>query len=181
MASHAGVAAGKLSGTPEEQTQPQDDEVRLAFDGDAVIFSAESDIIYKENGLDAFLTHETENALNPMKAGPFWKFLHKLARLRELVRSENGTSRVQIALVTARNAPAHERAIQTLRIWGTPADEAHFVGSNLKTPILKAFNAHIFFDDQEKHVSGASSVVAAALVPGPHSPNSPVIPANPAS
>ncbi len=90
---------------------------------------------------------------------------------------DGNVSRVRIALVTARNAPAHERVIRTLRAWGTPADEAHFVGSREKAPILKAFRAHIFFDDQEKHVLGAAKVVPAGHVPGPHDPRMPIIPA----
>ena len=79
--------------------------------------------------------------------------------------------------MTARNAPAHERVVHTLRAWGTPADEAHFVGRHEKAPFLKAFGAHIFFDDQESHVLGAGSVVTAGLVPGPHSPDKAIIPA----
>ena len=81
--------------------------------------------------------------------------------------------RVRIAIVTARNAPAHERVIHTLRAWGTPADEAHFVGAHEKAPILEATGAHIFFDDQECHVRGASGVVSSGLVPGPHDPDTP--------
>ena len=87
-------------------------------------------------------------------------------------------TRDTIAIVTARNAPAHERVVHTLRAWGTPADEAHFVGSHEKAPILRATRAHIFFDDQEKHFHGASRVVASGLVPGPHEPNRPVIPSS---
>ena len=87
-----------------------------------------------------------------------------------------GVSKVRIGIVTARNAPAHERVVHTLRIWGTPADEAHFVGPNPKPPILEAMGAHIFFDDQEKHVLGASAVVPSGHVPGPHSPEDVILP-----
>ena len=131
----------------------------------------------KERGLKAFLEHETANAANPLTRGPFGNFLHKLSALRRIYLDENNVSKVRIALVTARNAPAHERVIRTLRAWGTPADEAHFVGIREKAPILKAFGAHIFFDDQEKHVIGASAVVPAGHVPGLHDPQVPVIPA----
>jgi 5'-nucleotidase len=93
-----------------------------------------------------------------------------LSALRRIFLDTNNVSKVRLALVTARNAPAHERVIRTLRAWGTPADEAHFVGTREKAPILKAFGAHIFFDDQEKHVLGASAVVPAGHVPGPHDP-----------
>jgi len=175
----AGTAAAKLGPSPPLTAQIPSDEVRFALDGDAVVFSEASDKIYKEQGLEAFLQHEQENAAVPMERGPFGRtFLPKLAELRRLFMKPDGTSRVRIAIVTARNAPAHERVIRTLRAWGTPADEAHFVGTHEKAPILLATGAHIFFDDQEKHVKGASEVVSAGLVPGPHSPASPIIPAS---
>lgn len=172
-----GAAAARLGITPKDRAETPAGEVRVAFDGDAVVFDAESDLIYKEKGLGAFLAHETANANNPMARGPFGNFLHKLSALRRIFLDERNVSKVRIALVTARNAPAHERVIRTLRAWGTPADEAHFVGNQAKGPILKALGAHIFFDDQEKHVLGAAAVVAAGHVPGPHHPNAPVIPA----
>lgn len=172
-----GAAAARLGVAPKDKVETPTGEVRVAFDGDAVVFGAESDIIYKEQGLEAFLAHEIANASNPMARGPFGNFLHKLSALRRVFLDEGNVSKVRIALVTARNAPAHERVIRTLRAWGTPADEAHFVGGHSKSPILKAIGAHIFFDDQEKHVLGAAGVVAAGHVPGPHDPNVPVIPA----
>ncbi|WP_259994392.1 5'-nucleotidase [Leisingera sp. M523] len=176
----AGTAAARLGSPPEvEQSKDLDDEVRLAFDGDAVVFSPESDMIFKEKGLHAFFEHEKMNAKKPMSVGPFGGgFLKKLSKLREIHLDEHGVSKVRIGIVTARNAPAHERVVHTLRAWGTPADEAHFVGTNSKAPILQAMDAHIFFDDQEKHVRGAAPVVPSGHVPGPHSPDEPVIPAN---
>jgi 5'-nucleotidase len=89
----------------------------------------------------------------------------------------DGVSKVRIGIVTARDSAAHARVIHTLRAWGTPADEAHFVGRWKKAPILEAFGAHIFFDDQEKHVLGAADVVPAGHVLGPHNPGKPIIPA----
>ncbi|RUZ72529.1 5'-nucleotidase [Mesorhizobium sp. M7A.F.Ca.US.006.01.1.1] len=172
-----GAAAARLGLAPKDRAETPQGEVRVAFDGDAVVFGPESDAIYKEQGLEAFLAHETANASNPMAGGPFGNFLHKLSALRRVFLNEGNVSKVRIALVTARNAPAHERVIRTLRAWGTPADEAHFVGSREKAPILKALGAHIFFDDQEKHVLGATAVVPAGHVPGPHDPAAPVIPA----
>jgi 5'-nucleotidase len=174
----AGAAAARLA-IPSQKTQPEEtgDEVRIAFDGDAVVFSEESDLIYKTKGLQAFFEHEQTNAQNPMKAGPFGNFLKKLAKLREVHISSAEVSKVRIGIVTARNAPAHARVIHTLRAWGTPADEAHFVGANSKGPILDAMGAHIFFDDQEKHILGAASLVPSGHVPGPHEADAPVIPA----
>ncbi len=174
----AGTAAAKLGKFPKDNGATSFDEVRIAFDGDAVVFSPESDELYKEKGLEAFLQHEAENASHPMSDGPFGNFLKKLSMLRRIFLQSDGTSKVRIAIVTARNAPAHERVIRTLRAWGTPADEAHFVGASAKAPILQAFGAHIFFDDQEKHVLGAAQVVPAGHVPGPHDPSNPIIPAS---
>ncbi|PBB45541.1 5'-nucleotidase [Mesorhizobium sp. WSM3866] len=174
----AGTAAARLGPLPSNVDENPSDEVRIALDGDAVVFSEASDKLYNEHGLEHFLQYERDNATVPMERGPFGKtFLPKLAALRQKFMRPDGTSRVRIAIVTARNAPAHERVIHTLRAWGTPADEAHFVGRHEKAPILKATRAHIFFDDQEKHILGASEVVAAGLVPGPHDPGVPVIPA----
>lgn len=173
----AGSAAAKLGTRPKHlDTEFMKDEVRIAFDGDAVVFSEESDEIYKHQGLEAFLKHETENANKPMAGGPFGQFLKKLSVLRSIYLDKKGVSKVRISIVTARNAPAHTRVIKTLRAWGAPADEAHFVGANDKAPILKACHAHIFFDDQEKHILGASDVVPAGHVPGPHDPSNPIIP-----
>lgn len=177
-AAAAGTAAARLGPAPDPLENDPSDEVRIAFDGDAVVFSPESDMVYQERGLDGFLEHERENARIPMEYGPLGTaFFTKLAKLRQQFMRSDGTSRVRISIVTARNAPAHERVVRTLRSWGTPADEAHFVGTHDKGAILRATRAHIFFDDQEKHVESARSSVAAGLVPGPHQPTTPVIPA----
>jgi 5'-nucleotidase len=173
----AGTAAAKLGAPPMKSAEDPMDEVRIAFDGDAVVFSQESDEIFKRDGLAAFIDHERKNAEVPLKKGPFGNFLQKLAILRENLMRPDGSSRVRIVIVTARNAPAHARVIHTLRAWGTPANEAHFVGTHEKAPLLQALGAHIFFDDQVKHVLGAATVVPAGLVPGPHSPDTPIIPA----
>ncbi|WP_323991565.1 5'-nucleotidase [Nguyenibacter sp. L1] len=175
---NGGAAAARLGIAPPGVEGAAVDEVRIAFDGDAVVFGPESDEIYQQHGLEAFLAHETANAANPMKRGPFGKFLHKLSALRKVYLNDGNISKVRIALVTARNVPAHERVVRTLRAWDTPADEAHFVGIWNKAPILHAFGAHIFFDDQEKHVLSASAVVPSGHVPGPHDPNTPIIPAS---
>jgi len=173
-----GVAAARLGSAPIENANNHESEVRIAFDGDAVVFSPESDLIYKEKGLKAFLEHEQQNARTPMAGGPFGNFLKKLSVLRTIYMNDTtGISRVRIAIITARNAPAHERVVLTLRAWGTPADEAHFVGAKSKALFLKGFGADIFFDDQEKHVLGSASIVPSGHVPGPHHPDQPVIPA----
>ncbi|WP_420334933.1 5'-nucleotidase [Roseibium sp.] len=172
----AGTAAARLGPVPSSYDRVITDEVRIAFDGDAVVFSSESDQVYKAEGLEGFRRHESENAKKPMEGGPFGEFLKKLSILRAIYLDESGVSKVRIGIVTARDSAAHARVINTLRAWGTPADEAHFVGQWDKAPILEAFGAHIFFDDQEKHVLGASKVVAAGHVPGPHDGGDTVIP-----
>lgn len=172
----AGAAAAHLGPVSKNWEHVPADEVRIAFDGDAVVFSAESDEIYKNSGLDAFRRHEQDNAMKPMEGGPFGQFLKKLSILRQIYMRDDGISQVRIGIVTARDRHAHARVIHTLRAWGTPADEAHFVGAWPKAPILKAFGAHIFFDDQEKHVLSAAGVVPSGHVPGPHAAGSPVIP-----
>ena len=179
----AGTAAARLGSAPQGSNGEVDDcvpadEVRIALDGDAVLFSEASDRIFREHGLEQFLAHERTNAQVPMDRGPFGRtFFPKLALIRQAFMRDDGTSRVRLSIVTARNAPAHERVVHTLRAWGTPADEVHFVGRHPKGPFLRACGAHIFFDDQEKHVVGASDFVPSGLVPGPHSPDDPIIPA----
>ena len=116
----AGAAAARLGVVPPERQEMGPDEVRIAFDGDAVVFSKESDEIYKKEGLPAFMQHERENATKPMAGGPFGNFLKKLSLLRHIYMNDQGVSRVRVAIVTARNAPAHARVILTLRAWGTP-------------------------------------------------------------
>lgn len=173
---NAKAAAARLGPVSQTWERKTSDEVRIAFDGDAVVFSAESDEIYKTQGLEAFRQHEQDNAQKPMEGGPFGEFLKKLSILRAIYLNGDGVSKVRIGIVTARDSEAHARVIHTLRAWGTPADEAHFVGTWPKAPILKAFGAHIFFDDQEKHVLGAAGVVPSGHVPGPHDPDKPIIP-----
>jgi 5'-nucleotidase len=165
-----GTAAAKLGPPPCIQADSQTDEVRIVFDGDSVLFGEESDLIYREHGLERFLDHERDHATAPMKRGPFGNFLHKLAEVRRIFMGPDGVSRIRIGLVTARNAPAHARVIHTLRDWGTPVDEIHLVGATPKAAFLRAIGAHIFFDDQQKHVDGAAEVVPAGHVPGPHDP-----------
>lgn len=140
-----------------------DQQVRIAFDGDAVVFSDESEKIFKQNGLQAFVEHEKSKADEPLQAGPFAKFLRALHNLQKAFPANQ--SPVRTALVTARSAPAHERVIRTLRHWGVRIDEAVFLGGMAKGEFLKAFNADIFFDDQQQHCESASQHVATGHVP----------------
>lgn len=139
-------------------------EVRIAFDGDAVLFSDEAERVFQRDGLDAFTRHETAHALKPLPPGPFKPLLEALHRLQ----AASGTGvpmRVRTALVTARSAPAHERAVRTLMNWNIAVDEALFLGGLDKGEFLKAFQPDFYFDDQRGHVASASQHVATGHVP----------------
>ena len=157
-----GVAAAKILPSDKNVHDSLGDQVRIAFDGDAVLFSEESELIYKNKGLDAFMEHEKENVSNPMKKGPFAKLLLTIASIQKKFKDEQ--SPIRTALVTARSAPTHERVIQTLNVWGVRIDEAFFLGGSEKYEILEAFGADIFFDDQDVHLDLSSSVVPSAKV-----------------
>lgn len=162
---NAGIAAGLICSHENLNISPDEeiDEIRIAFDGDAVIFSDESEWIFKREGLSAFEEHERLNAKNPLPEGPFAKLLTTISRVQKQLGTENVP--IRTALVTARNAPAHERVIRTLISWNVRIDEAFFLGGLQKSDVLKAFGAHIFFDDQAVHTDPASKLVPAARVP----------------
>ncbi len=158
----AGIAAATILpsnvGDNNEYSQ-----LRIAFDGDAVLFSDESERIYKEKGLKAFTENEQQAARDPLTGGPFKDFLMALNHLQ--IEFGDKESPIRTALVTARSAPAHERVIRTLRAWGIRIDEAIFLGGMDKGPFLKSFGADIFFDDQQGHCDSAREHVATGHVP----------------
>ena len=165
----SGIAAGiictehmtKIKDFPEVKRRP--DRIRIAFDGDAVLFTDESEQIFQEKGLQAFEENERVLAETPLAEGPFANFLRKLSDLQRELGVEDCP--IRTALVTARSAPAHERVIRTLRSWNVRVDEAFFLGGLEKKEILRAFGAQIFFDDQTVHTASASQAVPAARVP----------------
>lgn len=157
-------ASAVLSIPPQYECDIPKGQVRIAFDGDAVLFDESSEVIYKEEGLTAFHQKEDSEQDIPMNEGPFAKFLKKLAKLQERLPMKVEFSPVRIALVTARNSPAEMRVIKTLRQWGVYVDEAFFLGGIEKSNILKAFKAHIFFDDQDVHLATSSLVVPSGKV-----------------
>lgn len=158
------VAAALIYDCPEDPTEAPE-EIRIAFDGDAILFSDESERIFQEQGLEAFSRHEAEKAREPLAEGPFARFLHKLSRLQAAART-NEVTPIRTALVTARGGPAHERVIRTLSAWGVIIDEAFFLGGLPKTAILEAFRPHIFFDDQAVHCDRAAPRIPTGRVPG---------------
>lgn len=139
------------------------DQLRIAFDGDSVLFSDESERIYQQRGLAVFTENERNEAKTPLPGGPFKDFLSALHHIQTQFDSQS--SPIRTALVTARSAPAHERVVRTLRAWGIRIDEALFLGGMAKGDFLKAFGADIFFDDQKGHCESAAKHVAAAHVP----------------
>lgn len=150
---------------PPKVFNPTDNRVKIAFDADAVLFSGESELRYKTDGMEAFHKFESEHENDPLKEGPFAKLLIKLSKIQEELPTSIELSPLRLAIVTARNAPSHMRVIKTLRKWGVYVDEAYFLGGLSKDKVLKAFGAHIFFDDQETHLKDASQFVPSGRVP----------------
>lgn len=138
-------------------------QLRIAFDGDAVVFGDEAERIYQDHGLETFSASEREAALRPLSGGPFRPVLEALHRIQASYPIDNNP--IRTALVTARSAPAHKRVVLTLRNWGIRIDEALFLGGRSKGEFLKIFGADIFFDDQQVHIDSAKIHVPAAHVP----------------
>ena len=157
----AGIAAATI--LPSGSEEFRSGQLRIAFDGDAVIFSDEAERIYVEGGLDAFNQNETESSEKPLPGGPFKPFLAALHDIQSDFPVKS--SPIRTALITARGAPAHERVIKTLRSWGIRIDEALFLGGKEKGAFLKSFGADIFFDDQIRHCDSAAEYVATGHVP----------------
>ncbi|MCR5580629.1 MAG: 5'-nucleotidase [Pseudobutyrivibrio sp.] len=162
-ATMAGIAAATVLASPEEDTHGIS-QIRIAFDGDCVLFNSESELIYRREGIEAFGEHERSQALIPLKRGPFAHLLTVISKIQSQYEDIED-SPIRTAIVTARCAPAHERVIRTFRDWGVRIDEAHFLGGMDKTAVLRAFGAHIFFDDNDDNIKAASTVVLAAKVP----------------
>lgn len=157
----AGVPAARVYPHSARASGAHPDEVRIAFDGDAVLFSDEAERVFQADGLDAFQTHERDHAAMPLAPGPFKPLLEALHRLQ---REPPLHMRLRTALVTARSAPAHERAIRTLMAWRIEIDEAMFLGGLPKGEFLREFEPDFFFDDQTGHIENAAPHVPAGHV-----------------
>lgn len=157
-----GVAAATI--LPSKAPEHRHDQLRIAFDGDAVIFGDESERVSQQDGLAAFHHNEASRAGEPLSGGPFRGFLAALHELQQAF-PPGEASPLRTALVTARSAPAHERVILTLREWGVRLDEAMFLGGRDKGPFLETFGADIFFDDSRHNVENARRHVATGHVP----------------
>jgi 5'-nucleotidase len=158
-------AAAIVKAPPQDLAEPKYGEVRIAFDGDGVLFDESSEIVYKAEGLNGFHAHEDSNQDVPMPKGPYAVFLEKLSKLQKRLPFPVEFSPVRIAIVTARNAPAELRVIKTLRHWGVYVNQVFFLGGLEKAKVLKAFRAHIFFDDQDLHLEPAAKLIPSCKVP----------------
>lgn len=158
-------ACAILDATPVNTYELDTDQLRIAFDGDAVLFDDSGELLYKQKGLKAFHDREAQMSNLPIEKGPYADLLIKLSLLQKRLPTTLVKSPICIALVTARNAPADLRAIKTLREWGVNVDMAFFLGGLEKTAVLKSFAPHIFFDDSIQHIDAARSSVPSALVP----------------
>lgn len=156
-----GIAAARILPFTEQDSEFST-QVKIAFDGDAVLFSEESEVIYKTQGLEAFLDNEKKNASNAMKSGPFAQLLRVISNIQSKYKEEQ--TPIRTALITARNSPAHERVIRTLNQWNVRLDESFFLGGVDKYEVVKAFGADIFFDDQDVHLESTSKSTPSAKV-----------------
>ncbi len=160
----AGFPAAMVFPQSKQIAESNPDEIRIAFDGDAVLFSDEAEQVFQSKGLDAFVAHESKKVEIPLPPGPFKPLLEALHRLQNATKQEHHPMRIRTALVTARSAPAHERAIRTLMAWGVTVDEAMFLGGLAKKDFLKEFQPDFFFDDQLGHCELASDVAPTGQV-----------------
>ena len=156
-----GVAAATI--LPSKKSSAPQEIVKIAFDGDAVLFSDDSEIIFKNKGLEAFTKNELESVNDPLSGGPFKPFLAAVQQIQRVFAT--GEVPIRTCLVTARAAPAHERVVRTLRAWNIRIDESLFLGGLDKGKFLKAFDADVFFDDQQGHCESARNHVATGHVP----------------
>jgi 5'-nucleotidase len=160
---NGGIAAARILPEVLRRAREASAEIRIAFDGDAVLFSDESERIYQEHGLEKFLEHEKQNANQPLPDGPFARLFRSLALIQ--AGFEPDAQPIRTALVTARSSPAHERVIHTLSAWNVRIDEAFFLGGMNKQAIIDSFAPDLYFDDQDVHCIAGSSVAPTGQVP----------------
>jgi len=164
------AAAAMLPSKTGERDDDIDDSVRIAFDGDSVLFGSSGDEMYERDGMEAWCSFEVANARNPLEGGPFKAVLLKLHEVRASLPVAQ-QHRLRMALITARSAPAHERALLTLKSWGMEMDEAVFAAGMPKGPLARAFGADAFFDDAIRNVESANDCdIPSGHVPGMKGP-----------
>ena len=171
LAVDSGLPAGQvLNNRPRLFQDDEGDELRIAFDFDGVIADDESKLVFRKYGLDAFQENEASKVDIVHQPGLLKTLLDKLSKIQRYeqkyaVKNPNYTKKIRISIVTARNAPAHERVIKTMRSWGITVNEAFFLGGVEKNAVLEVLRPHIFFDDQLTHANPASEIVPAVHIP----------------
>ncbi|WP_354596249.1 5'-nucleotidase [Streptomyces sp. JL1001] len=165
----AGLPAGHVLGAPHED-DADDHDLRISFDFDGVLATDASEQVFQEGGIEKFRAHEVANAAVPHDAGPLRDFLANVNRIQQREEQERGKNpdyriRLHVSIVTARNAPAHERAVQSLKGWGVTVNDAFFLGGIDKGRIMGILKPHIFFDDQQGHLVSTSRTTPSVHVP----------------
>ncbi|MBI6955187.1 5'-nucleotidase [Pseudomonas sp. TE6288] len=165
----AGYPAGQVLDSKFDDDE-SDDNLRIAFDFDGVLAGDESEAVMQSGGLGSFHAHEVINVTQPHNPGPLKEFFVRIARIQaaeEQHKLANPTyeNRLRVSIVTARNAPSHERALNTLKSWGVMANDAFFLGGIEKRRVLQVLKPHIFFDDQSGHLKSTSTVVPSVHIP----------------
>lgn len=164
-----GFAAGRVVG--RAQPDDGDTDLRIAFDFDGVLADDSAERVFQSEGLDGYQESESALAEVPLSRGPMADFLEKINRIQGIEESKSLDDpsgyrrRVHVAVVTARSAPAHERAINSIGQWGLRVNDAFFLGGIDKGPILEVLRPHIFFDDQRRHVEGAALSTPSVHIP----------------
>ena len=147
------------------------DDLRIAFDFDGVLADDESEaVMHNTKDLNQFHDYETKNVLQPHNPGPLKEFIVKISVIQKIEEEKKVThpeykNRLRVSIVTARNAPSHKRALNTLKNWGVMTNDAFFLGGVDKGLILGVLKPHIFFDDQSGHLNSTSSVAPSVHVP----------------
>ncbi|MCX4742743.1 5'-nucleotidase [Streptomyces antibioticus] len=164
-----GLPAGRVLGSAVDD-DPDDHDLRIAFDFDGVLAGDESERVFQEGGLEGFRTHETVNVATPHDAGPLRDFLRDINKLQRAEEARRRTDpeyaiRVHVSIVTARNAPSHERAVLSLDNWGVTVNDAFFLGGIDKGTIMEVLRPHIFFDDQVSHLEGTAPTTPSVHIP----------------
>jgi 5'-nucleotidase len=164
-----GLPAGYVLGSASAD-DADDQDLRIAFDFDGVLADDASEQVYQADGIEGFRSHEAMNAATPHDPGPLRDFLASVNRVQrreeeERTKDSDYKIRVHVSLVTARNAPAHERAVRSLKDWGVTVNDAFFLGGIDKGTIMGILKPHIFFDDQVGHLTSTSSSTPSVHVP----------------
>jgi 5'-nucleotidase len=167
-ANELGFPAGRV--LPSATVDDDDDDLRIAFDFDGVLADDKSEQVMQESGLPQFHEHETAHAVSAHDPGPLQPFLLKVAKIQDAeserkLLDPSYRVRLHVALVTARNAPSHKRAIQSLKSWGVRVNDAFFLGGIDKGAVISVLRPHIYFDDQQGHLASTSSSAPSVHVP----------------